>query len=127
TLEPFGRLFNQGMIRAFAYKDSRDVYHGYDEIDFSEDGTAHLRDTGEKLSGNVEKMSKSLKNVINPEEVVNETGADALRLYEMFMGPLDASKPWNPRDVPGVHRFLQRVWRLTVDTETGALNAMVVQ
>ncbi|MFQ5430306.1 MAG: class I tRNA ligase family protein, partial [Phycisphaerae bacterium] len=111
TPEPFGRLFNQGMIRAFAYKDDRDVYVGYDEIDFREDG-AYRKADGCRLSGAVEKMSKSLKNVINPDEVVREYGADSLRLYEMFMGPLDASKPWNPRDVPGVFRFLQRVWRL---------------
>ncbi len=125
TPEPFGRLFNQGMIRAFAYTDSRGVYRGYDEIEFRDDGGAHLRGTGEKLSAGVEKMSKSLKNVINPEEVVEEYGADSLRLYEMFMGPLDASKPWNPRDVPGVHRFLQRVWRLIVDENTGSLSSLV--
>jgi len=125
TPEPFGKLFNQGMIRAFAYRDSRGVYRGYDEIEFREDGSAHLKATGEKLAGNVEKMSKSLKNVINPEEVVEEYGADSLRLYEMFMGPLEASKPWNPRDVPGVFRFLQRTWRLIVDRETGSLSAMV--
>ncbi|QOJ04960.1 MAG: leucine--tRNA ligase [Planctomycetia bacterium] len=126
TPEPFGKLFNQGMIRAFAYRDSRGVPHGYDEIDFRDDGTAHLKVGGEKLTATVEKMSKSLKNVINPEDVVGEYGADALRLYEMFMGPLEASKPWNPRDVPGVFRFLQRVWRLMIDRETGNVSSAIV-
>ena len=124
TPEPFGKLFNQGMIRAFAYKDGRGSYVGYEEIDFREDGAFRKAD-GEKLSGAVEKMSKSLKNVINPDEVVSEYGADSLRLYEMFMGPLDASKPWNPRDVPGVFRFLQRVWRLIAGEGEG-LSPMVI-
>ena len=125
TVEPFGKLFNQGMIRAFAYRDNRGIPVGYDEIDFREDG-AYRKEDNQKLAGNVEKMSKSLKNVITPEEVVNEYGADSLRLYEMFMGPLEASKPWNPRDVPGVFRFLQRAWRLIVDENTGALAATVI-
>ncbi|MCK6456898.1 MAG: leucine--tRNA ligase [Phycisphaerae bacterium] len=124
TPEPFGRLFNQGMIRAFAYRDSRGVPVGYDEIDFRDDD-AYLKATGERLEGAVEKMSKSLKNVINPDEVVAEYGADSLRLYEMFMGPLEASKPWNPRDVPGVLRFLQRAWRLVVDPQTGGLSGRI--
>ena len=124
TTEPFGRLFNQGMIRSFAYRDGRGVCVGYDEIDFREDGAYRRRD-GEKLTGAVEKMSKTLKNVVNPEDVTREYGADSLRLYEMFMGPLDASKPWNPRDVPGVFRFLQRCWRLIVDENTGALSSYV--
>lgn len=125
TVEPFGKLFNQGMIRAFAYRDARGIPVGYDDIDFREDG-AYRKSDNQKLAGTVEKMSKSLKNVINPEEVVNEYGADSLRLYEMFMGPLEASKPWNPRDVPGVFRFLQRAWRLIVDENTGALAATVI-
>ncbi len=125
TPEPFGRLFNQGMIRAFAYRDSHGVYYAYDEIDFGDDG-AYARATGERLESAVEKMSKSLKNVINPDDVVSQSGADALRLYEMFMGPLDAGKPWNPRDVPGVFRFLQRVWRLVVDPDTGRLAAKII-
>jgi leucyl-tRNA synthetase len=66
-------------------------------------------------------MSKSLKNVVNPDDVVAEYGADTFRLYEMYMGPLEASKPWNTRDTTGLHRFLQRAWRLLVDEETGAL------
>ena len=109
--EPFYRLFNQGMIRSFAYRDERGVYIGYPDIDFREDGAFHKK-TGEKLTEGVEKMSKSLKNVVNPDEVIAKYGADTFRLYEMFMGPLDASKPWNTRDVPGVGRFLQRVWRM---------------
>jgi len=124
TREPFRKLFNQGMIRSFAYTDSRGAYVGYDQIDFRDDGPYH-KQTGEKLNETIEKMSKSLKNVINPDEVVVEHGADTLRLYEMAMGPLEASKPWNPRDVAGVHRFLNRVWRMIIDTDTGKLNAEV--
>ncbi len=119
TPEPFGKLFNQGMIRSFAYRDSRGVYVGYDQIDFREDGAYH-RLTGEKLIESVEKMSKSLKNVVNPDEVIAQYGADTFRLYEMFMGPLEASKPWNTRDVPGVHRFLHRVWRMLMGSEDAA-------
>ncbi len=127
TPEPFGKLFNQGMIRSFAYTDSRGIYRGYDEIEFRDDGGAYLKSSGEKLTAAVEKMSKALKNVVNPDEVVREYGADSLRLYEMFMGPLDASKPWNPRDVPGVFRFLQRAWRLIAgDDEGRALSTMIV-
>ena len=60
-------------------------------------------------------MSKSRGNVINPDDVVNEYGADSLRLYEMFMGPLEAVKPWSMKGVEGVYRFLGRVWRLIID------------
>jgi leucyl-tRNA synthetase len=116
TSEPFGRLFNQGMIRSFAYRDKRGVYVGYDEIDFTGEKPRH-KQTGEELAESVEKMSKSLRNVVNPDEAVAEYGADTFRLYEMFMGPLDASKPWNTRDVPGVYRFLNRVWRMIVGDE----------
>ncbi|HET6429893.1 MAG TPA: class I tRNA ligase family protein, partial [Phycisphaerae bacterium] len=111
TPEPFGKLFNQGMIRSFAYRDGRGVYVGYDDVDLSGDKPRH-RTTGEELSEAVEKMSKSLKNVINPDVVIAAYGADTFRLYEMFMGPLESSKPWNTRDVPGVHRFCHRVWRM---------------
>ncbi len=108
--EPFYRLFNQGMIRSFAYRDKRGVCVGYDQVDTSGDKPKH-KQTGEELTETVEKMSKSLKNVVNPDDVIAQYGADTFRLYEMFMGPLAASKPWNTRDVPGVHRFLQRIWR----------------
>jgi leucyl-tRNA synthetase len=116
TPEPFGRLFNQGMIRSFAYRDKRGVYVGYDDIDFSGEKPRH-KQSGEELAETVEKMSKSLKNVVNPDAVIAEYGADTFRLYEMFMGPLDSSKPWNTRDVPGVHRFLNRVWRMIAGDE----------
>ena len=109
--EPFGKLFNQGMIRSFAYRDSRGVCVGYEDVDLSGERPTHGQ-TGEPLIESVEKMSKSLKNVVNPDEVIALYGADTFRLYEMFMGPLEASKPWNTRDVPGVHRFLNRVWRM---------------
>ena len=66
-------------------------------------------------------MGKSLKNVVTPDDIYRDYGADTLRLYEMFMGPLDASRPWSTADIAGVHRFLQRLWRNTVDEETGAL------
>ena len=116
TPEPFAKLFNQGMIRSFAYRDGRGVYVGYGDIDFRDDGAYGIR-TGEKLAESVEKMSKSLKNVVNPDDVIRQYGADTFRLYELFMGPLEASKPWNPRDVPGVHRFCHRAWRMIAGSD----------
>jgi leucyl-tRNA synthetase len=107
------------MIRSFAYRDKRGVCVGYDDVDLAGDKPRH-KTTGEDLAESVEKMSKSLKNVVNPDEIINEFGADTFRLYEMFMGPLEASKPWNTRDVPGVHRFLNRVWRMIAGDEDSA-------
>jgi len=121
--EPFSELFNQGMIRSFAYRDQRGMYVGYEDVDKSGKTPRH-KQTGEELIETVEKMSKSLKNVVNPNEVIEEYGADTFRMYEMFMGPLEASKPWNTNDVPGIQRFLQRVWRMIV-TEDGALNSAI--
>jgi len=112
------------MILSFAYKDSRGAYVNMHDIDFSGDQPKH-KTTGEALVESVEKMSKSLGNVINPDEVVGQYGADTLRLYEMSMGPLEATKPWNTRDVAGVHRFLNRVWRMIVDCDTGELNSSI--
>jgi len=110
------------MIRSFAYRDSRGVYVGYDDIDTSGDKPIQ-KSTGGELSESVEKMSKSLKNVVNPDDVIGDYGADTFRLYEMFMGPLDASKPWNTRDIPGMHRFLKRVWRMIAGDEDADGNA----
>ena len=113
--EPFKKLRHQGMILAFSYRDKMGNYHGYDEIDFK-DGKAFLKTTGEELSSMVEKMSKSKKNVINPDDILNQYGADAFRMYEMFMGPFDAQKPWDMKGIEGINRFLKRVygWSETV-------------
>ncbi|RXZ77204.1 leucine--tRNA ligase [Paenibacillaceae bacterium] len=83
-----------------------------------------LINQGMILGTNNEKMSKSRGNVINPDDIVNVHGADTLRMYEMFMGPLEATKPWNTNGVDGIHRFLSRVWRLFIN-EDGALNAKI--
>ena len=111
TVEPFGKLFNQGMIRAFAYRDARGIAVPTVKVDLSGETPVH-KETGEALTAAVEKMSKGIGNVVNPDEIIDEYGSDTFRLYEMFMGPLEASKPWNTNDVPGVHRFLHRVWRM---------------
>ena len=78
---------------------------------------AKLRHQGMILGSNGEKMSKSKGNVINPDDMVKEYGADALRVYEMFMGPIDAAKPWDPNGIDGSKKFLDRVWRLFVETD----------
>ena len=113
--EPFQKLRHQGMILAFSYRDKMGNYHGYDEIDFK-DGKAFLKTTGEELTSMVEKMSKSKKNVINPDDILNQYGADAFRMYEMFMGPFDAQKPWDMKGIEGINRFLKRIyaWSETV-------------
>jgi len=116
TPEPFTKLFNQGMLTAFSFKDKTGRLVPADEVEEHGDKAVH-KATGEELERVIAKMSKSLKNVVNPDDVVAEYGVDAFRIYEMFMGPLGESKPWNPRDVLGSRRFLDRVWRLFVDPD----------
>ncbi len=114
TKEPFQTLFNQGMLTAFAYKDDTGRLVPTNEVE--ERGGKHVRASdGAPVEQVIAKMSKSLRNVVNPDQVIEEYGCDTFRLYEMFMGPLSDSKPWNPRDVPGCRRFLDRVWRAFVD------------
>ncbi len=120
TPEPFGRLFNQGYIQAAAYTDARGVYVPAEEVVENPAGSGRFTYNGEPVTRDFGKMGKSLKNSVTPDDICRDYGADTLRLYEMYMGPLDASKPWNTRDIIGVHRFLQRVWRLFVDEESGA-------
>jgi leucyl-tRNA synthetase len=110
TNEPFKKLRHQGMVLAYAYRDSNDRWHGYDEIELR-GSEAFSKNTGEKLVVSVEKMSKSRLNVINPDDVVAEHGADVLRLYEMFMGDFEQPKPWDTRAIVGLVRFVANVWR----------------
>jgi leucyl-tRNA synthetase len=112
--EPFRKLYNQGMILSFAYEDARGATVPMSLVAEGGDGSFVHAQTREPLKQIVTKMSKRYGNVVNPDDVVREYGADTLRLYEMYMGPLADSKPWNPKDVPGVHRFLARTWRLAV-------------
>lgn len=109
TDEPYLKLYNQGMILAFAYETASGSKVPSDLVE-DRDGRYFHTETGEELRQIVAKMSKSLKNVINPDDVVEQYGADSLRLYEMFMGPLDATKPWTDTGVKGVYNFLRRVF-----------------
>ena len=117
TPEPFQRLVNQGMILGLAYKTSRGVLIPMDQITWR-DGKPYGAEEGgqeELLTEFPAKMSKSLKNVVNPDDVVRDYGADSLRLYEMFMGPLQAVKPWSTKGVEGVFRFLKRVNKMVTE------------
>ncbi|NLB69245.1 MAG: leucine--tRNA ligase [Lentisphaerae bacterium] len=114
TKEPFQKLVNQGMILGLSYKDSRGVLVPTDEVEVTTEGPVR-KDTGEKLVEFAAKMSKSLKNVVNPDDVKHQYGADSMRLYEMFMGPLEAVKPWNTKSVEGVFRFLRRSFKMVAE------------
>ncbi|MEV7972243.1 leucine--tRNA ligase [Cellulomonas sp. NPDC089187] len=114
--EPFYKLFNQGYIQAHAYTDARGSYVPAAEVVESEDGFTW---NGEQVFQEYGKIGKSLKNVVSPDEMYAAYGADTLRVYEMSMGPLDLSRPWETRAVVGAQRFLQRVWRNVVSEETG--------
>lgn len=117
--EPFHRLFNQGMIEAYAYTDSRGQYVPADEVEGSEEDGLTWK--GQPVNREFGKMGKSLKNIVTPDQMCADYGADTFRVYEMSMGPLDMSRPWDTRAVVGSQRFLQRLWRNIVDENTGAL------
>jgi leucyl-tRNA synthetase len=114
TLEPFQRLINQGMILSVTYRTGEGRVIPYTRIDFVE-GRALHSESGEELSGETEKMSKSRGNVIPVDVPLQQYGADTTRMYEMFMGPLETTKPWSMQGVEGISRFLNRAWRLIVD------------
>lgn len=118
--EPYRRLVNQGYIQAFAYTDARGSYVPAEEV-IERDGRFLYPGPGGEVEVFQEfgKIGKSLKNSISPDEICDDYGADTLRVYEMSMGPLEASRPWATKDVVGAHRFLQRVWRLVIDEQTG--------
>jgi leucyl-tRNA synthetase len=152
TKEPFHRLINQGMILgpqeykvfkqedgtpvSFEQVDSQGVHkktrevlipHALNEADVEKKGAGFVwkENPAIRVSAKAEKMSKSRGNVVNPDDVVNQYGADSLRLYEMFMGPLEQVKPWNMKGVEGVHRFLRKVWRLYMDDREENLAARI--
>ncbi len=127
TPEPFQRLFNQGYIQAFFFEDARGTRVDAFSVTLP-DGTLAMEHQdkpgpfaykGEPVTRQYGKMGKSLKNAISPDEMFAEFGCDTLRIYEMAMGPLEASKPWNTRDITGSYRFLQKVWRNLIDENTG--------
>jgi leucyl-tRNA synthetase len=122
TKEPFQKLFNQGMILAHSYQDESGKYYYPQEV-YEKDNLYFSRDTHKPLKTQIEKMSKSRYNVVNPDEVIDNYGADAMRLYELFMGPLEQVKPWQMAGVEGVYRFLHRLWRLVIDEETNNFSA----
>ncbi len=120
--EPYRRLVNQGYIQAFAYTDVRGAYVPAAEVVERDGRFVHPGPAGEiEVFQEFGKIGKSLKNSVSPDEMCDEYGADTLRVYEMSMGPLEASRPWATKDVVGAHRFLQRVWRLVVDEQTGEI------
>ena len=122
--EPFRKLFHQGMITSHAYQRSNKALVPVDEVEnrgSDEDPKYFEIADDTPVERIVAKMSKTLKNVVNPDDVIAEYGADTFRLYEMYMGPLEASKPWNTRDIVGLYRLVQKIWRLCVDESTGEL------
>ncbi|MYS25058.1 leucyl-tRNA synthetase [Streptomyces sp. DvalAA-14] len=121
SFEPFHKLYNQGMIQAFVYRDARGIAVPAAEVIESGGRYIHMPPggTGEVVTRVLGKMGKSLKNAVTPDEICAEYGADTLRLYEMAMGPLDVSRPWDTRAVVGQYRLLQRLWRNVVDEATG--------
>jgi leucyl-tRNA synthetase len=121
SFEPFHKLINQGYIQAYAFTDSRGAYVSADEVEerVADDGTSTWWHDGQQVNREYGKMGKSLKNVVTPDEMYEQYGADTFRVYEMSMGPLEVSRAWETRAVVGAHRFLQRVWRLVIDEATG--------
>ncbi|MEN0062806.1 MAG: leucine--tRNA ligase [Myxococcota bacterium] len=136
TKEPFQRLFNQGMIQSYAYREEAGRYYHPDQVEqrageHVEIRSAHSGEpvqtdwfTGEgtAVEQTLGKMGKSLNNSVDPLDISRKYGADTLRMYEMFMGPLEQAKPWQTSGCEGIHRFLSRVWRLFLDDGDGARN-----
>ena len=113
TKEPFQRLVNQGMITSFAFQRKDKTLVPVDEVEQNANGKYIEKATGAELEQIVAKMSKSLKNVVNPDDEIKAYGADSVRMYEMFMGPLTMSKPWSTQGIVGIHRFLEKVWSVS--------------
>jgi leucyl-tRNA synthetase len=121
TKEPFQRLFSQGMVLSTSYRDANGKYYYSYQVE-EINGQWFVKDTGMPVRTQMEKMSKSRLNGYSLDDAVDAYGADALRLYELSIGPLSASGPWQMSGIEGVYRFLQRVWRLVVDEDSGGPN-----
>jgi leucyl-tRNA synthetase len=122
TKEPFQKLYNQGMVHARSYRDERGKYYYPDRV-VERDGAYFSKEGGAALESRIEKMSKSRYNTVAPEDVIAEYGADSLRLYEAFMGPVEENGVWQTDGLPGMRRFLDRVWKLFEKPVTGAIDA----
>ncbi|TFV89478.1 leucine--tRNA ligase [Blastococcus sp. CT_GayMR16] len=122
--EPFRRLVNQGYISAFAYTDERGFY--VPAADVVEKGGQFFYE-GNPVNREYGKIGKSLKNMVTPDEMIGAYGADTFRVYEMSTGPLEQSRPWETKAVVGSQRLLQRIWRVVVDEQTGAVRAADVE
>jgi leucyl-tRNA synthetase len=118
SFEPYHRLVNQGLVQAYEYTDHRGFYVDAHEV-VERDGAYWYE--GEQVNRQLGRMGKSRKNAVAPDEMYESYGADTLRLYEMFTGPLDQSRPWETKAVVGVFRLLQRIWRNVIDEDTGAV------
>ncbi len=119
--EPFRRYFSQGYIQAHAYRDDRGQpvpAAEVEEVTGADGETSHTWQ-GQPVTQEYGKIGKSLKNAVSPDEMYEQFGADTFRVYEMSLGPLEQSKPWETRAVVGSQRFLQRLWRNVIDEETG--------
>jgi leucyl-tRNA synthetase len=121
TPEPFQKLFNQGMILAYSFQDEAGKFYYPHQVE-ERDGAWVVKETGQPVRTQLDKMSKSRLNVASLDDVVDDYGADALRLYELFIGPLSATGPWQTSGIEGISRFLNRLWRLILDENTGELN-----
>jgi len=118
--EPFRKLFNQGYIQAYFFRDDRgQAVPAAEVVEHKASGEASYTWKGQPVSREYGKMGKSLKNVVTPDEMFEAYGADTFRVYEMSMGPLDLSRPWETRAVIGAQRFLQRLWRNVIDEVSG--------
>ncbi len=127
TREPFHKLFNQGMIQAFAFKNQRNALVPVDQVEELPDGSARVKETGEVLTRIIAKMSKSLRNVVTLDEIVEKFGADTFRVYLMFMGPLDTSRVWDTQAIIGSNRFLRKAWAFVTGNRESGLRDLIDQ
>jgi leucyl-tRNA synthetase len=124
THEPFKKLFNQGMILAYSYQDEAGKFYYPYQVE-EKNGAWFVKDTGKPVHTQLDKMSKSRLNVASLDNIIDDYGADSLRLYELFIGPLSATGPWQTSGIDGIYRFLNKLWRLVIDGHTGQINKKI--